>query len=301
MTGATGFIGSRAVRALLAKNADVVALQHRSASTESSVDVIKGDLGTGDGFSELLQGARVLVHCASYIGDDERLQERVNITGTAHLVEAAEHAGVERIVYLSTSAVYGGGIAGGTEDELLVAPGSSLSASRRAAEQAVLRAGGVVVRPHAVVGAGDRWFLLSVLAATVRFNAWIEGGESRVSVANAAQVGDALALLGMDEDCPRGAVFHSGGPEPVRLRGLIEPVLRSAGCALPTQTLSGDHLRRVADQYGISRSQLAMVAQDNWFDARRLLSRYPQLAQTPELSASDIGWYVSALRASIEL
>jgi uncharacterized protein YbjT (DUF2867 family) len=101
VTGATGYVGSRLVHRLLAEGRSVRALARRPELL-SDVEVVRGDLLTGSGLEEALEGcstAYYLVHSmepatgnGSFAGRDRQM--------ATSFAEAAAHAGVERIVYL---------------------------------------------------------------------------------------------------------------------------------------------------------------------------------------------------------
>jgi uncharacterized protein YbjT (DUF2867 family) len=100
VTGATGYVGSRLLRRLLAEGRPVRALARRPELL-ADVDVVRGDLLTGSGLEEALDGcstAYYLVHSmeaatnGDFAGRDRRMAEGFG--------EAAARAGVERIVYL---------------------------------------------------------------------------------------------------------------------------------------------------------------------------------------------------------
>lgn len=74
------------------------------------VDCVDGDLANVGAWANALEGCRYVVHCAalySFAPRDRALVHRVNVVGTASLVEAARVAGVERVVLTSSSATLG--------------------------------------------------------------------------------------------------------------------------------------------------------------------------------------------------
>ncbi|MBB5572532.1 MULTISPECIES: NAD-dependent epimerase/dehydratase family protein [Rhizobium] len=107
LTGSSGRLG-RAIFNALAPNHAVVAVDRSPFSTTHLV----GDFADAVLLREALTGADAIVHCAALhaphvgtISDDEF--HRVNVEGTRLLAEASLAAGVKRLVFTSTTALYG--------------------------------------------------------------------------------------------------------------------------------------------------------------------------------------------------
>jgi dihydroflavonol-4-reductase len=118
LTGASGFVGAHVLRELLSAGFHVRALVrggNRALQTchpelVEGLTVVNGDLTQAGAFAHALDGCRYLVHCAalySFAPADRALVRKVNVTGTATLLEAARVAGVERVVLTSSSATLG--------------------------------------------------------------------------------------------------------------------------------------------------------------------------------------------------
>lgn len=117
VTGATGFIGAALTRQLLAEDATVRIL-HRASSrldllgeAAQHVEHVLGDVTDAPSLHAAMAGVAQVHHAAAYVGlggrrDRERLY-RVNVAGTAHVVNAALAAGVERLVHTSSIAAFG--------------------------------------------------------------------------------------------------------------------------------------------------------------------------------------------------
>jgi len=114
VTGASGFVGSAVVRALIAREESVRVLvrptSDRRNLADLGVEVAAGDLSEPATLVRALEGCRVLYHVAA----DYRLWTprpdelyRTNVDGTVTLLRAAVDAGVERIVYTSSVATLG--------------------------------------------------------------------------------------------------------------------------------------------------------------------------------------------------
>ena len=111
VTGATGFVGANLVRALLAEGVPVRALARptspRLALEGLPAEVAEGDLTDPASLRRAVQGCEAVFHAGalySFWERDPSLFYRVNLEGTAHLIESAVEAGVRRVVYTSTVA-----------------------------------------------------------------------------------------------------------------------------------------------------------------------------------------------------
>lgn len=295
LTGATGFIGSALAEALAQRGVPSVALVRSATDARPGQRQVVGDLTVPSTLADLVAGAEVLVHAASYVGSQTGLQQEVNVAGTRDLVRAAQDAGVRRIVYVSTAGVYGGSLRGGErEDEAVVAPGSTLSASRRSAEEVVLAAGGLVVRPHLVYGVGDRWFLGALVPLIHTLGARIGDGRARVSVIDRLTLGRLVVALALG-DAPAG-VYHGALVDPVPVGVLVEQVHRAMGVAAPEAVLDPAEAALRLAPFGVRPSQLALVTQDSWFDARAGWAAAGLVSPpVPEVDAVTAAWYRTVL------
>ena len=144
VTGGAGFIGSAIARALLARGDEVVAFDNLLTGFKENVpddaELIEGDLRALDDVRSAFAGADAVVHQAALRSvpksvDDPLLSASCNITGTLNALIAAEENGVKRLVYASSSSVYGGVDEGLNREDMTPNPLSPYAASKLAGEQ----------------------------------------------------------------------------------------------------------------------------------------------------------------------
>ncbi|WP_037363823.1 NAD-dependent epimerase/dehydratase family protein [Amycolatopsis orientalis] len=273
VTGATGFIGSAVLRALLARGAPVRVLARGAVPgwiTRSGVRIHRGDLTDAAGLAGACTGVTTLVHAASRIGGTEGECAEVNDRGTARLLAEAHRAGTRRVVYLSTCAVYRDGEhRGAPEDTLELGPASATSRTRLAGEQQVRAAGGIVLRPHLVYGDGDR-HVVPALAKWLRtVPAWADGGRTRTSVVSSRDLAAVLSAFALDPALGRpGEVFHVADPEPVRMRELLEAVCTLLDLPVPASDVPlREHRARMP---WLSEHQWSLLTKDHWYDSGKV-------------------------------
>lgn len=123
VTGGAGFIGSHLVRALLKRGREVRVVDDLSTGNpenlsglekndSTSYEFLKLDIGDLEGLKNALAGAEVVYHQAAIpsvqrsLGNPIR-SNQVNVAGTLNVLAAAREAGVRKVIYASSSSVYG--------------------------------------------------------------------------------------------------------------------------------------------------------------------------------------------------
>lgn len=119
VTGGAGFIGSHIVERLVREGNQVRVLDDLSSGNEanlgafrSAVEFIRGDIRDAQLVKDATKGVGIVFHEAALgsvprsVADPVTTHE-VNITGTLNVFLAARDAGVKRVVYASSSSVYG--------------------------------------------------------------------------------------------------------------------------------------------------------------------------------------------------
>ena len=151
VTGAAGFIGSHAVDALLERGYQVRAiddlsygrrenLSHQTNHPDFSLEIL--DIRKLTPENSIFKGAEYVLHFGG-IGDivpsiDKPLEYMsVNVMGTVHVLEAARHAGVRKLVYAASSSCYGKDAPTPTKEDAGISPEYPYALSKFMGEEAV--------------------------------------------------------------------------------------------------------------------------------------------------------------------
>jgi nucleoside-diphosphate-sugar epimerase len=298
--GAGGFIGSAIVRNLssLATDTEVHAM-HRSAPSTVAAGVVLhlGDVRDVEAVRMSVRGADAVVHAASYVSYDPSICQEINVVGTANVVAACKAEGVKQLVYMSTASVYGSGPHRGlSEQALLLAPVSVLSQSRADAEQIVLEAGGAVMRPDLVFGAGDRWFVPAVIRLLSVLGGPVEAGSARMSMIHVRD----LAAMTADVALTPGAhgAFNAVYPQPNTVMDLVQLLSPIVGDVSKLASLSRHTARLAALAAGFTERQFELLTTDHWFGigALEAVASRSRLRGF-SIEQADLSWYGSHIRA----
>ena len=170
VTGATGFIGTKLVNALLAKGYSVHALSRAASNREGlmheRVRLVQGDLLDRDSLRKGMEGCSQVFHLAAYAKNwsrDPSVFFSQNVDGMTNVLDAARDAGIKRVVFTSTIVVFGPRPAGVIGDESMprITPKyfteyeeSKAVAERKALEYVKKGHPIVIVNPTRVYGPG---------------------------------------------------------------------------------------------------------------------------------------------------
>jgi nucleoside-diphosphate-sugar epimerase len=146
VTGGAGFIGSSLVRSLAADGHSVRVLDDFSTGRPENlegvagdVEVLEGDVRDPAAVAKAVSGAEVVYHLAALPSvarsvADPRASHEVNVDGTLNLLLAAVDADVRRLVYASSSSVYGDTPVLPKHEDMPVSPRSPYAAAKLAGE-----------------------------------------------------------------------------------------------------------------------------------------------------------------------
>lgn len=128
VTGATGFLGGSLVLRLAGEGVQIKALARRPEkgaflSQQPNITLIEGDITELERMKQIMQGCSVVFHVAAALGGTQPIQHRINVEGTRNVMLAAAHAKVNRVIHVSSIAVYGYNYNGNITEDFQQKPG----------------------------------------------------------------------------------------------------------------------------------------------------------------------------------
>jgi nucleoside-diphosphate-sugar epimerase len=300
VTGATGAVGPRVVASLVEASYRI-----RTISLDpppeglwpEGVETRIGDITNPSVIQSAMQGVDAVIHLAALlhvVNPPPSLQaeyERINVGGTASVVEAARQAGVGRLVLFSTIAVYGGSAGGILTEDTPPRPDSFYADTKLAAERIVLAAKradggpmGTVLRLGAVYGNRIKGNYRRLLIALARGRfVPIGPGSNRRTLVYDKDVGRAAMLAAVHPDAA-GRIFNVTDGEIHTMRTIIGILCEALGRVPPHLTLPVGATRRFAGiledgarlfgfQSPIIRATVDKYTEDVAVDGRRFCAR----------------------------
>ncbi len=146
ITGGAGFLGCHLAQRLVSTSQDVRVLDDLSfgsldnlAGVQASIEFVKADIRDAAAVAAAMSGVDCAVHLAAIASvqrsvDDPSLTSSVNLMGSLNVLDQARRAGVRRVVFASSAAVYGQGPEPVKTESLAVAPASPYAAAKACAE-----------------------------------------------------------------------------------------------------------------------------------------------------------------------
>ncbi len=269
VTGASGFVGSHTVPALLAAGHRVIALEHDDdgadgpgSTADPRVERRTGDVTRFGTLSGALDGIDAVVHLVAIPRDlDGGASLRVvNTEGTRNVVAAMQAAGVQRLIHLGAL---------GTEDD----PDLHYASSKAQAE-AIVRSSGLdwtILKPSLQFGAGDGFF--NIVADLVRLSPGVVPvpgrGDSRFQPIH---VDDVVRILveSLEDPTTYRQSFELGGPRYWTYREITREVLTAMGkrrlivpMPLPLIRLVAGTAELVHLPFPVATDQLRQLRLDN--------------------------------------
>lgn len=234
--GAGGFIGRRVVVALGKRFPGSVRAGFRRGVPEGAVYC---DLMDPDGLRAAMRGVDAVVNCAHSPGGMENAR-----AAARNVAAAAASCGVGKLIYLSSTAVYGPVSGAVREDSPLTAELNGYSAEKVAAEEILRQAAGrelrvAILRPALVYGGGEPQFF-DCFVTHGRYRQLRDLGEFGMGNANLVHVEDLAEFCAflVGAELPELAIANVVGDEVPTWNAYFAAIASAVGIApLPRRTL----------------------------------------------------------------
>ena len=283
ITGAAGFIGSTTAALLLDAGHDVVGIdsltsyygtdtkKHNIAGllTQPAFSFFTHDIAT-DLFDEALNGAEAIIHLAGQPGVRRSWAEfdsyvHANIQGTKSVLDAAVRHQIERVVYASSSSVYGNATVYPTSEDHPTAPQSPYAVTKLAGEQLCMLYASerelhtVSLRYFTVYGPRQRPDMLTqrlIQAAHIGSTITIFGDGEQVRDFTFVDDVARANVRALEADCAAGSKFNISGGSSVTVNQMISEVERATDSTIRREAhgeATGDVHRTTGDNQRAAR------------------------------------------------
>ncbi|MGH8007291.1 MAG: NAD-dependent epimerase/dehydratase family protein [Candidatus Binatia bacterium] len=233
VTGATGFIGFHLAQRLVQEGYHVRALVRPAtdagALASLGVEIARGDVRDLSTVDRATANCRLVFHLAARTSHGNLPAKEtyaINAQGTANVARAAVQAGASRLVFVSTSTVYGITKNRAIDERTPVNPASAYAESKVQAEQTLLSHHArdglpvVIARISSVFGPGaTSWLGLFQSIAAGRFRL-LGSGDNYYHPGDVSDIVEGLFLCGTVQGV-EGRTYIITGGEPLPLRGII--------------------------------------------------------------------------------
>ncbi|GAB3222360.1 NAD(P)-dependent oxidoreductase [Glycomyces halotolerans] len=236
VTGAAGVLGSNLTARLLSEGTEVVAYDRREVPPSDRLRAVTGDVRDRAELARAASGCRAIVHCASALPSYPKADIRsITVGGAESVLEAAAAARVDRLVHISSTAVYGLPEHVPTPEDHPHEPVDAYSAAKAEAERAVAARASErctsIVRPKTFLGPG-RLGLFGMLfewAEEGRDFPIIGKGDVRIQMLDLDDLVEAVTTVLAAPDETAADAYNVGAAEFATLREDFQAVLDAAG------------------------------------------------------------------------
>lgn len=293
VTGANGFLGSWLTKRLVNDGHEVAALVRKNSDLSDLKDVkanyAYGDVTDLDSLKENFKNKDVIFHLAgvvAYKKSDRPLMEKVNVQGTANVIQVCAEQNIPKLLHLSSVVAIGAQTKPVAMNENFEYNISHLNLgyfeTKRQAELLVIKAAkenkirAVCVNPSTIYGFGDAKKgsrKTQVKVAQGKFPFYTSGGVNVVAVEDVIE-GILLAL-----DKGKNGERYILASENLFIKDLFEQIAFYAGVkaphikmpnfALHTLGFIGDSLSAVGLKGGLSQENAYTASMFHWFDATK--------------------------------
>jgi nucleoside-diphosphate-sugar epimerase len=307
ITGGSGYFGALLRDRLLASGAAVRVLDiSDSTDRPAGVEFLQTDIRDGPAVKRAAAGCDVIYHCVAQVplAKDRMLFESVNVNGTANMLEAAKAARVRKVIYVSSSAVFGAPRRNPVTEETDPNPGEAYGRAKLQGEylcRKFVQEGldVTIIRPRTIMGHG-RLGIFQILFE------WIREGSNVPVLGRGDNVYQFVHADDLAEACILAAakigpgVFNCGAERFGTMREVLEHLCAHAGTGSKVRSVPmapAVALMRLTSSLGLSPLgpyHALMYGRSMYFDisrARKELGWTPRYSNN-EMFVQSYDWYL---------
>lgn len=313
ITGGSGYFGSLLRDRLLAQGRTVRVLDLADASDRPrTVEFVPADIGDATAVEKACADCQEIYHCVAQVplAKDRAQFHRVNVGGTENLLRAAQRVRAGKVIYVSSSAVFGVPERNPVDEATIPTPGEAYGRAKLDAEHlchAVAREGVdvTIIRPRTIIGHG-RLGIFQILFEWIRtgYNVPVLGnGENVYQFVHADDLADACILAAAR---PGATTYNCGTDRFGTMRAALEHICRHAGTKskvrqVPmTPAIWGMNITSALGLSPLGPYHALMYGRSLYFDIRKAQSElgwHPRYSNE-EMLAQSYDWYLQH-RASL--
>lgn len=303
VTGASGLLGSHLVKLLVQQGRNVTAIYRNSIPVFECADKIKwiqGDILDVVSLEEALENIQLVYHCAGYVSfnpNEKELLYKINVEGTANVVNACIEAGVDKLVHVSSVSALGRIREHGPVSEKMnwtpETSNSEYGRTKYLAEMEVWRGVGegldaVAVNPTIILGASD-WSKGSTALFKNVYNEFPWYTEGVTGFVDALDVARAMILLAENETEPERYIISA---ENITYKNLFNLIAKGFQKKEPSKKVtpfvaaSVWRLEKIKSFFTgksplITKETSRTARAKVYFDNGKLLKKFPDFHYTP--------------------
>lgn len=304
VTGGAGYFGELLTRRLIADGHQVRVFDLNRGQFGGQIDQIQGDIRNTEAVAAACRDIEIIHHNVAQVPLANNAQAfwSVNKDGTGTMLAAAKRAGVRKVIYTSSSAVFG------APDQMPVTrdtppkPGEQYGQAKLAGE-ALCRDAGVdvtIIRPRTILGHG-RLGIFQILFDWVRRGQPLpvfDGGNNAYQFVHAEDLASACVAASQR---PGFAIYNIGSANYGTMRDLLSALIRHAGTASSIKSLPMRPMQTAMtfmNKLGVSPLgpyHALMYGREMYFDiadAQRELGYQPEFSDA-EAICESYDWYIA--------
>ncbi len=307
VTGGSGYFGSLLRDQLLKAGHQVRVFDLLDASDRRpEIEFVQGDIRDGAKIKAACSDCDRVFHCVAQVplAKDRHLFDSVNFTGTQNLLAAATAARIRKVIYVSSSAVFGAPETNPVTEETPPKPAEAYGRAKLEGERLCQRAtqAGLdvtIIRPRTILGHG-RLGIFQILFEWIRdgYNVPVLGdGDNLYQFVHADDLADACILA---SERPGADVYNCGTDRFGSMRSMLETLCAQAGTGSKVKSVPmglATLLMRLSSRLGLSPLgpyHALMYGRSLYFDitkARTELGWLPRYSND-EMLLQSYRWYL---------